>query len=304
MSEPGILPPSNWRLVWPLLFFCVVAVVSESAVARERRGAQTLARDSFDCDDLSRWQIVDLGRYAAPSKWFVKDGALHQTSNIYRIPVDGRHPRREWLGTMALAPGRFRNFVFSFTFWSTDNDGIGCVFRYRDKNNYDQFQMDNTFRFWQLTTKRDGRFHVLAWGDEHYDVGKRSRLEILAVNDVVAVRFDGAWLTAVRASDVGPGRVGFVSRGNAGSHFDDFLIEEPDVKATQDELAPVLLRTAMEHCRLGRHAHFAGDEVVLIAPDGDEKDLWNAGPLSAEIVGPEGKIVARTRISKPGTHAL
>jgi len=270
--------------------------------AKSEGAASTLYRETFDCDCLRRWTIVDLGRHCAPSKWFVQDGALHQTSNIYHTPIDGRFPKREWLGTVALAPGKFKDFAFSFTFWSTDNDGIGCVFRYRDENNYDQFQMDNTFRFWQLTTKRDGRFRVLAWGDEHYQVGKRHRLEIVAMGDIIAARFDGAWLTAVRTPDAQPGRVGFVSRGNAGSHFDDLAIEELDVNKTSKELAPVLLETATKRCRLGRHAHFAGDEVVLVARD--DQDLWKLGDLTAEVVAPNGTVLSRSQVSKPGAQVL
>lgn len=42
----------------------------------------TLFADEFERDTMSAWEVIDLGAASAPSRWFIAEGAVHQTSNI------------------------------------------------------------------------------------------------------------------------------------------------------------------------------------------------------------------------------
>ena len=46
--------------------------------------------DTFDRDELGPWEVVDVGRNMGPSDWHVRDGALHQTSNIFTRRWNGQ----------------------------------------------------------------------------------------------------------------------------------------------------------------------------------------------------------------------
>ena len=72
---------------------------------------------------------------APSSDWRIEDGKLFQTSNVYRADNEYDY----FQGTHIVTKDSFSDFIFSFDLTSTDDDGIGAVFRYQDKNNYYRF---------------------------------------------------------------------------------------------------------------------------------------------------------------------
>ncbi len=95
--------------------------------------------DNFDSNDFSSWKITeDEPQFSGPSNWFVENGVLRQTSNIwaYAAPDEFKYH----LGTHVSAGNeKWDNYSFNVLAKATDDDGIGILFRYIDNKNYYRF---------------------------------------------------------------------------------------------------------------------------------------------------------------------
>ncbi|MEO1021988.1 MAG: metallophosphoesterase [Bacteroidota bacterium] len=97
--------------------------------------AQVLFQESFQTD-LSAWEIVDDPEpRSGPGNWNIVAGELRQTSNIWSYD-----PPAEFiyhLGSHAVAgDSTWTDYTLNAILRSTDNDGIGLIFRYQDPQNY------------------------------------------------------------------------------------------------------------------------------------------------------------------------
>jgi hypothetical protein len=109
---------------------------------------------------------------------------------------------------------------------SRDNDALGVMFRYLDGDNYYRFSWDRDRKYRRLVKKVDGVFTLLAQDAVPYAVGRSYGLEITAEGDALEVSIDGAPVFSVTDGSVGAGGVGLYAWGNAGSVFDDLVVEE------------------------------------------------------------------------------
>ena len=108
--------------------------------------------DSFDdSSSLTSWQVVDDGGTDSPSNWNVISGELAETSNIYGPDSSATDNRK---GSYAYwnAPESvlWKDYQFNVSLRSSDNDGIGVMFRYQDAGNYYKFDMDSQRSFRKL----------------------------------------------------------------------------------------------------------------------------------------------------------
>jgi len=252
-------------------------------------------RDDFDGDTLADWQVVDVGRQAGPGKWFIADGAMHQTSNIYETRMQGRHPEREWAGTILVwRKADVADALFETEFWSTDDDGIGCVWRYKDADNHYQFQIDGSAKFWQLTRRVGGRFTCLASGDEFYVPKRHYRLQVRFRGPLMVVSLDGRVLSAVQDTALTSGRVGLVSRGNEGSHFAYVRVAAASEPADASVVERVLSRWYLSHVRLARFGYRPGDRVALHVG----KPLRERGEAcTIKLLDPTGRVAVKTKLA-------
>ncbi|MBE3577689.1 MAG: fibronectin type III domain-containing protein [Limnochordales bacterium] len=183
---------------------------SETAMA----GTDVLLADDFDVDRLGAvWTVVDDAPYAeGPSRWVVQGGLLLQLSNIYRSEREYDF----WQGTHIVAgdPG-WTDYSFSFDIGANDDNGIGGIIRYKDKDNYYRFIMltDPTNRgpFRRLEKFVNGERVVLAEDDQPFTPSKVYHVEMVAVGDRLEVWLDGELLFAVRDDTFPAGKVGLLA---------------------------------------------------------------------------------------------
>jgi len=112
-------------------------LLSHLTIGQEAKTPEScnLFKDDFERKEIgANWIIVD---DAPSSDWRIEDGKLVQTSNVYRADNEYDY----FQGTHIVTKDSFSDFIFSFDLTSTDDDGIGAVFRYQDKNNYYRFIM-------------------------------------------------------------------------------------------------------------------------------------------------------------------
>jgi hypothetical protein len=92
------------------------------------------------------WKVKDEGTNNKPSNWYVSDGRLVQSSNIW-----GGGTTAQRKGTYlvyedsARQADQWRNYELSVDVYCSDNDGVGVMFRYTDENNYYKLEMDNDY---------------------------------------------------------------------------------------------------------------------------------------------------------------
>jgi hypothetical protein len=76
--------------------------------------------------------------YSGPSNWFIKNGELKQTSNIWAYPEPEEYIYQ--LGTNLYAvDSSWQKYTVTGILKATDNDGFGILFRYQDEHNYYRF---------------------------------------------------------------------------------------------------------------------------------------------------------------------
>jgi len=248
--------------------------------------------DDFSSNTLSDWEVVDVGKHAAPSNWFISNGELHQTSNIFTTPFNG-DPKADWTGTFLVSKRiRIKDGVIETTFRSTDDDGIGLVWRYRDRRNYYKVQLDQSGKFWQISKTVAGAFTCLAAGrDRYYIKGRRHRLAIHVQGPTAAVYFDGNLLGAIEDDSIAEGRTGFESRGNAGSHFEYLRVSTAPNPIDRAEIERSLARRALASLSLDRLACLPGEKLMLrLSPDARRR----LPHFRIQVRSPAGTVLSKT----------
>jgi hypothetical protein len=92
-----------------------------------------------DSKDLDKWEIFDeTDAKEGPSHWFFEDGVLKQDANIWAGSFGKPVINKSYLGSSIVTKegDNWRNYYAKFKFKPLDNDGIGFLVRFRDRNNY------------------------------------------------------------------------------------------------------------------------------------------------------------------------
>ncbi|UCG48263.1 MAG: hypothetical protein JSU94_00515, partial [Phycisphaerales bacterium] len=99
------------------------------------------------------------------------------------------------------------------------------MFRYQDDNNYYRFSWDRQRSYRRLVKKENGVFTVLAEDHVPYVTGQTYQVEIVSCGPVMQVLIDDELV--LWASDLGleSGTIALYAWGNAGSYFDDVVVE-------------------------------------------------------------------------------
>lgn len=96
--------------------------------------------EQFDIYDVGPQMNPDFEMRSGPSKWYVKNGALHQDSNIYGVPDPPNGMENPYTGTTAVVKDfSAQDGVFFIQFRTGDDDGISLVFRWQDEKNFMRF---------------------------------------------------------------------------------------------------------------------------------------------------------------------
>ena len=196
--------------------------------------------DDFDDGDYAGWQVVDDPEpQSGPSEWVVEDGVLVQKSNIWAYgPVELE--TKYHLGTHITAGDKaWTDYTFNAVVRSTDNDGVGLIFRYRDERNYYRVLLMNdpawsgrdidgvpvNTPLQRIQKFVDGEPVILAENkvDAAYPSGYFA-LTADARGDTLRAYLDGALiLTAVDAA-YPDGKIGMLSYANTGAYYDSVSV--------------------------------------------------------------------------------
>ena len=182
---------------------------------------------SNDFSSALTWTIFDEGTNAAPSNWFVDSGVLRQTSNIYggSIGAAGLPKPGTYVRPFPGNPG-WTDYTFSARMKSTDDDGMGMMFRYQDDDNYYRFSMDSQRGYRRLVKKVAGVFTLLFEDTFSFVLGQWSQVEVVAGGDKIVIYIDGQLWNIAMDSDLPDGQIGLYSWGNEGLSFDDVFVFE------------------------------------------------------------------------------
>jgi hypothetical protein len=154
--------------------------------------------------------------------WSAASDVMVQSSNVYSIgdPL-------ALLGTYAYWQNGtgWTDYTAAVTIKSTDNDALGIMFRYQDENNYYRFIWDRERSSRALVKCDNGQFTILAEDFVPYVTGKYYQVKIAAQGGSLQVSIDGSTVFTVVDSTFSYGTIALYSWGNAGSYFDDILVE-------------------------------------------------------------------------------
>ena len=186
-----------------------------------------LFTDDFDDGDMVGWTVVNEGVIEGPSNWSVLSGEVIQSGNVYG-PDRGATSRRRgtfayWNEPMALV---WTNYTYEVTLNSSDNDGIGIMFRYQDPKNYYKVDLDNQRNFRTLFKVKTGIETTLAAATGGYTQNADMVLSVTLVDSVITVTLDGIDVFGgpITDSDITNGTVALYSWGNTGARFDDVAV--------------------------------------------------------------------------------
>jgi polysaccharide export outer membrane protein len=223
---------------------------------------------------LKAWTVVDEGNKEGPSSWSFSDDKVIQSSNIYGGEGVGRDPINP--GTYALSgEGGMKDYIFRADVRSSDDDAIGLMFRYLDKDNYYRFSMDRQRRYRTLTKKIKGEFLILAEDDVAYSQNRWYAVKIEAVKDNIKVSIDGSLILDVTDDALNQGKVGLYCWGNAGSEFRNISVTSFKGAGGNAAETPV---------------GATPPAVVIASPAGEKIDVAPVGKDSEDMV-PERKNV-------------
>jgi hypothetical protein len=208
-----------------IMFVCVQASALAQAV---------LFSDNFSDGNMTGWSVVDKGTISAPSSWQVVAGEVQQSSNIYGPDVNAVANRA---GTYAYynsgAAFSWTHYTFSAQLRSTDDDGIGIMFRYVNQNNYYKIDLDAQRSFRKLFKVVNGVETTLATAGGGYTVGANFILKVTVAGSKIRVFIDGNDIFggAITDSALASGSVALYCWGSQSCFFDNVSVQDASLVA-------------------------------------------------------------------------
>jgi endonuclease/exonuclease/phosphatase family metal-dependent hydrolase len=214
--------------------------------------AQTLPwGDDFENGIIDDWLIVDDEPFrSGPSNWEISNGGLYQTSNIYTT----ENELSIYKGTHAVAGNpEWSDYYFATQIYTSDDEGIGMLFRYQDEDNYYRFFTLKNTNNWGLPFKRlekqvNGRFTTLAQSTDDIKIPGGFVGKIHVVGDSISIFEDNELLFAVNDETFDQGKIGLMCYANRGAIFDDVYVGERDTTYEEmtDPTIPAILTANKE----------------------------------------------------------
>ncbi|MFP4625772.1 MAG: hypothetical protein ACLFNI_04165 [Natronomonas sp.] len=183
-----------------------------------------LFTDDFSTD-LDTWTFEDVPPYTTQeSDWHIDGDQLRQTSNIYGHVGNEYHEP----GTHGVTgQPEWRDYRATVTLGSGDNDAIGLLVRYQDRENYYRFSMDHERNYRRLVKHVDGTTYLLWEDDEQYEANREYVLTVECVGGTISGYLDGLKLFSVQDHSLDAGQVGLYCRANNAAFFDDIRVTAP-----------------------------------------------------------------------------
>ncbi|MDE2834974.1 MAG: metallophosphoesterase [Bacteroidota bacterium] len=208
--------------------------------------------DNFNDGNYDGWEVIDdVEPQFGPSNWVVEFGELVQKSNIWSYgPVELE--TRYHLGThVATGDKNWADYSFNAIVRSSDNDGVGLIFRYQDERNYYRILLMNDAAWSGLDSSGtpvntplqrlqkfvDGEPIILA----ENKVSQAYPSDYFALTadvrgDTLRAYLNGELILSARDSEYSSGRIGLLSYANTGAHYDSVAVTQtPQIYSEPEE---------------------------------------------------------------------
>lgn len=197
--------------------------------------AQTINfTDNFDDGNFNGWtKHDDSPPRSGPSNWFVENEVLRQTSNIWAY--DAPDEFKYHLGThLYSGENSWYNYSFNVLIRSTDNDGIGILFRYQDSKNYYRFIImddpNNGGPFRRLQKFVNGEPETIHETKPTESIPKGwFSLTADVREDTIKIYINGELHTNVVEQTYKKGKIGLTCYANSGSYFDSVKVSDEKI---------------------------------------------------------------------------
>ena len=192
----------------------------DNLVVTDLPSGNILLQDNFSSTAFGGWTVIDEAANG-PSRWSISGGLLVQSSAI------GSTASGDTIGTFALfTQSSWTDYRLSLTMKSTDDDGIGVMFRVKDDKNYYRFSWHREGGSRRLEKRVNGTFTTLASQTAAYTIGQNYSVTIVAQGTTLQVSLDGQMVFSVTDSSFNRGTIALHSRWNRGAIFDNVLVED------------------------------------------------------------------------------
>lgn len=196
--------------------------------------------DDFESGDMASWVVVDdpdeLMSDKSPSTWEIKGGpikgkAVYQGSNRWGDPTD-----QISLGTYLIYDeAEWTDFSLSFDVIANDNDGMGCVWRWKDRLNHYRFMtvMDPGSRgpFRRIERRLGDKgdefpfYEFLAKSDESYVQGVVINIRVEVKGTKMTVFMDNKEVLTATDDTYDKGKIGFALYAQQ-AYFDNVKVTD------------------------------------------------------------------------------
>ncbi len=196
--------------------------------------------DNFDDGDYNGWTVQDdVEPQYGPSRWLVEFGVLAQKSNIWSYgPVELE--TKYHLGThIHTGNDAWSDYTLNALVRSTDNDGVGLIFRYQDARNYyrvllmndpawsgrDSSGVEVNTPLQRIQKFVDGEPYILAENlvSQAFPQGYFA-LTADVRGDSIKAYLNGRLILSARDNEYGAGRIGMLSYANTGAYYDSVSV--------------------------------------------------------------------------------
>ncbi len=195
--------------------------------------------DDFSDGDYDGWIIYDIAPYSSgPSVWAVAAGCFRQTSNIYTTEAE----YDVYTGTQAMTGDTgWTDYTFNVEWKSSDDDGMGLIFRARDERNYYRYlcveDPANGGPFRRIDKCVDGVFTLLAvnasdftWPEHFVNVS------VCCIGDSMKVFDSGTLVVAASDPTYSRGKIGLTCYANNDANFDNVSVLPGEAVVTTGNL--------------------------------------------------------------------
>jgi YD repeat-containing protein len=229
---------------------------------------------------LAGWQKFDDGT-SFPSNWFLTGGQLAEFGNAQAGATGASAIEKPGTYMRQTAGMDWLDYRLEATLRSTDNDGIGLMFRYTDNNNYYRFSMDSERGFRRVVRKLNG-VYTLLWQDAvPYVVGQTYEVAITAVGADLSLAIDGVELWSGTDASHRRGTIALYAWSESVAYFDNIRVI--NLRTTESNDPPQLGITSPAN----NSTFVVGSTVALTgsAPDFEDGDVSQDIAWSSSLDG-------------------
>ncbi len=255
----------------------------------------TLLYEDFNDGNFDGWTALDQGNLLG--NWYVTtDGQLYESSNSFSSTdeterSDRRGPILIW--DDAAAQG-WTDYVVDATLRSTDNDGIGIVFRYQDENNYYKLDLDTQTNIRALYKVQGGVETTLAIEEKGYPFNVEMDLQVAVVGKEIVATLNGESIFDAPIVDNNPliqGTIGLYSYGQDQSIFDNIMVNLPTLtaQAGRDQTVSDRTDSGTGTTTLQGAASFANSDAAIASYEWILDDTVIATGINPTVTLPVGE---------------